>query len=180
MSVMVQDTGEPLLDKDGKVVTAEKTFIPDALEGYVDISVTVDATLSAGKSLVAFETLDYENITLVIHADIDDKDQTVNIPDISTTATDADNTTHTLTYLEKVTIEDAVAYENLVIGKTYKITGSLYNKETGEEYLNAEGNAYTAEKEFTAVTSDGIETVVFADVIVPFDKIEIVVFEEIA
>lgn len=180
MSVMVQDTGEPLLDKDGKVVTAEKTFIPDALEGYVDISVTVDATLSAGKSLVAFETLDYENITLVIHADINDKDQTVNIPDISTTATDADNTTHTLTFLEKVTIEDAVAYENLVIGKTYKITGSLYNKETGEEYLDAEGNAYAAEKEFTAVTSDGIETVVFADVIVPFDKIEIVVFEEIA
>ena len=180
LTVMVQDTGEPLLDKDGKPVTAEKTFVPETSEGYVDVSVTVDATLCEGRSLVAFESLDHENINLVIHADIEDKEQTVNIPEIRTTATDADNKTHTLTYTEKVTIEDAVAYENLVPGKTYKITGTLYNKETGEVYKDEKGNVYKAEKEFAPASSSGVEIVTFKDVVVPFEKIELVAFEELS
>ena len=179
LTVMVRDTGEPLLDKDGNAVTAERTFVPETLDGYVDVSVTVDATLSEGRSLVAFESLDHENITLVIHADIEDRDQTLNIPKIRTTAADIENNTHTLTYKEKVTITDTVAYENLVVGKTYKITGTLYDKKTGEEYTDYEGNVYTAEKEFVAESSSGTETVVFTDVIVPFSKTEIVAFEDL-
>ena len=180
MTVMVKETGKPLLEKDGKAVAAEKTFVPETLDGYVDISVTADTSLIEGESLVAFETLDHKNITLVIHADINDREQTVNIPKIRTTATDADNKTHTLTYKEKVNIVDNVAYENLVPGKTYRITGTLYDKETGEVYKNPEGNAYKVSKEFVAASSLGSETVEFKDVIVPFSKAEIVAFEELA
>lgn len=179
LTVMVKDTGELLLDKDGKPVTAEKVFVPGKLEGYVDVSVTVDSSLLEGRSLVAFETLDHGNITLVIHADIEDRDQTVDIPEIRTTAVDADNKTHTLTYSQKVTIEDSVVYKNLAAGKTYKITGTLYNKETGEEYKDPDGNAYRSEKEFIALQSSGEETVTFTDVIVPFSKTTLVVYEEL-
>lgn len=179
MSIIVKDTGEPFTDKDGNPVTAEKTFVPETLEGFVDVSVTADVTAIEGKSIVAFEALDHDGITLVIHADIEDKDQTMDIPKIRTLAADADNKTHTLTYKEKVTIEDKISYENLVVGKTYKITGTIFNKETGEVYMDGEGRSYVAEKEFTAVNSDGTETVVFMDVLVPFSKIELVISEEL-
>ena len=49
-------------------------------------------------------------------------------------ATDADNGTKTITYKERVDIRDKVTYTNLIIGKTYVVTGTLYNAKTGEIY----------------------------------------------
>ena len=178
--VMVKDTNEPLLNENGEQYSASVTFTPKTATGYVDVEFTVNTKLVAGKTLVAFETLKYKDITLVIHADINDVDQTVHVPDIKTTATDANNGTHTLTYKERVDIRDKVAYTNLIVGRTYVVTGTLYNAKTGEIYKDTEGKTYTASTEFTAETADGFVYVDFKSVVVPYEKTTIVVFEDLS
>ena len=50
---------------------------------------------------------------------------------------------------------DTVHYKGVTPGKTYKVTGTLMDKQTGEAVIDADGNAVTAEKEFTAQDKEG-------------------------
>ena len=79
-----------------------------------------------------------------------------------------------------MTIIDTVAYENLIPGKTYVVTGTLYNVATGKVYTDIEGKTYTAAVEFTPNKAIGTVNVVFKDVLVPYTKTEIVVFEDLS
>lgn len=178
-SIMVKETNEAFKDADGNAVIVSKTFTPSSATGYVDVEFVVDTTLVAGKTLVAFETLDYNGVTLVIHANIDDEDQTVHVPDVHTTATDNDNKTHTLTYKERVTVVDKVVYDNLIPGKTYVVEGTLYNAETGAVYTDTEGKTYKASVEFTPTSASGSVDVIFKDVLVPYTYTKAVVFEDL-
>lgn len=54
----------------GKAVTAETSFTPEELSGSVELSFTFDASALSGKTLVAFETLSYEEHEVAVHADI--------------------------------------------------------------------------------------------------------------
>ena len=179
-SVFVKETKEALKDEKGNEVVNSVTFNPESSEGFIDVEFIVNAELLEGQTLVAFETLDYNNFSLVIHADIDDVDQTVHVPKIKTTAADADNKSHTLTYNERVTIVDKVFYENLIEGRKYIIEGTLYNAETCGIYKDINGRTYKESVEFTASGSSGFVDVVFKDVLVPFEKTRMVVFKNIA
>ena len=58
----------------------------------------------------------------------------------------------------EVTILDEVAYKNLKVGQTYKLSGVLMDKETGEPLLVGEGEEQaqvTAEVEFTPTSAQG-------------------------
>ena len=66
--------------------SASTTFTPEKSEGSVDVIFTFDASVVAPKTVVAFETLTYKKIQIAVHADITDKDQTVYIPKVYTTA----------------------------------------------------------------------------------------------
>ena len=61
----------------------------------------------------------------------------------------------------EMTLVDTVAYENLLVGKNYKMTGVLMIKGTGEPLLDADGNPVTASKKFTATVSEGYVDVEF-------------------
>jgi hypothetical protein len=61
---------------------------------------------------------------------------------------------------DRVKITDAVAYRNLLIGKTYTVQGILMDKETGEALL-IDGKEVVAETVFTAESADGSVEVVF-------------------
>ena len=111
------------------------------------------------------------------HKDINDEDQTVHVPEIGTTATDIENKTHTFTYKTNVTILDTVAYENLIPGKTYSLEGTICNANTGEIYRDSKGNAYRETVEFIPTTASGTVEVIFKDVLVPYEKTKLVVFE---
>ena len=76
---MNKETGEEVLIDD-KPITAETTFTPEKSEGSVDVIFTFDSSLVAPKTVVAFETLEYKGIEIAVHADIEDKDQTVYVP----------------------------------------------------------------------------------------------------
>jgi hypothetical protein len=57
------------------------------------------------------------------HADLSDEGQTVSLPGIHTTATDADDGDHEATAAERVTITDRVEWSGLVAGREYTVNG---------------------------------------------------------
>ena len=153
--LMDKTTGKALLDKDKKEITATKKFTAEKPDGTVELEFTFDSSLLTGKSVVVFEDLYNENVRVAFHTDIKDEGQTVNFPEIHTTATDKTTGTHTGVVDEKTTITDKVDYSNLTVGEKYKVSGVLMNQETGEKLLDKDGNAITSEKEFTAESKDG-------------------------
>ena len=90
------------------------------------------------------------NNTTIYLGTIDD--QFEGIPEIGTTATvDGE---HTAEPAREVTLIDTISYKNLKVGETYKISGVLMDKETGEPLLVGEQQV-TAELEFTPTSSEG-------------------------
>lgn len=158
--LMNQATGEPLL-VDGKEVTAEKSFTPDKESGSVDITFKLNADALAGQSVVAFETMTYEDHVIAVHTDINDGGQTVHFPEIKTTALDNASKDHVGFAGKEMTVIDTVKYTNLVKGKEYTVKGVLMDKETGKVVLDKGGNQVTAEKTFTAEKANGSVDLVF-------------------
>ncbi|MGF0040708.1 VaFE repeat-containing surface-anchored protein, partial [Peptoniphilaceae bacterium SGI.131] len=74
--LMDKATNSPLL-VDEKEVTAEKKFIAEAKEGFVEVEFIFNASELKGKKLVVFEDLLDKKGLLLSHADINDIDQTV-------------------------------------------------------------------------------------------------------
>ena len=165
-------TKKQLLDADGNPVTAETEFIPETAFGDVDVTFAFDASdLKAKDKVVAFESLSLNGKELASHADIEDKSQTVTItkPTLSTTAVDGLDADKNLIGEGDVTIVDTVKYKNVTPGKTYKVTGTLYEKVTDKDgkvtkkqLLDADGNPVTAETEFIPETAFGDVDVTFA------------------
>ena len=159
-TLMDKETGKAVL-ADGKEITASTTFTPEKSEGSVDVIFTFDASVVAPKTVVAFETLTYKKIQIAVHADIEDKDQTVYITTIRTSA--KDNVTginHTEADRE-VTITDTVTYKGLEVGREYTVSGTLMNQRTGAKIL-VNGKPVTASTTFTAEKKEGSVEVVFA------------------
>ena len=165
-------TKKQLLDADGNPVTAETEFVPETAFGDVDVTFTFDASdLKAKDKVVAFESLSLNGKELASHADIEDKSQTVTItkPTLSTTAVDGLDADKNLIGEGDVTIVDTVKYKNVTPGKTYKVSGTLYEKVTDKDgkvtkkqLLDADGNPVTAETEFVPEDTYGTVDVTFA------------------
>ena len=155
-TLMDKETGKPLVDKDGKKVTASTTFtVPAAEDGKDTVSGAVDVTFKfkggdylAGKTLVAFETCQYKGKDVFVHEEINDAPQTTYVPDGHTTFVDNATKDHITGITEKMSLTDTVYYENLKSGETYKVTGVLMDKDTGKEFL-VNGKKVEATKEFT-------------------------------
>lgn len=152
-------TGEPILI-DGELITAQTTFKAEKEEGSVDVIFEFDASAIAPTTVVAFESLEYKEIGIAVHADIEDEDQTVYVPDIHTTALAQDTGDHIEKAKEDVTIVDTVAYEGLEIGREYTVKGILMDKESGEAIL-VDGEEVTAEETFTAEAQEGSIDITF-------------------
>lgn len=159
--LVLRSTGEPLKDAEGNEVRAEKTFTPEEADGYVDLTFVFDSTILGGESLVAFENIFIGETLVSHHASLEDSDQTVEVTDLHTTATDAKTGDKNISYGKEVEIIDAVSYHNLLIGKEYTVKGVLMNKETNEPLLDKDGNQITAEKTFTATEKNGTINLTF-------------------
>ena len=155
-TLMAKETGKPLVDKDGKKVTASTTFTaPAAEDGKDSVSGVVDVTFKfkggdylAGKTLVAFETCQYKDKDVFVHEEIEDAPQTTYVPDGHTTFVDNATKDHIAGITEKMSLTDTVYYENLKSGETYKVTGVLMDKDTGKPLL-INGEKVEVTKEFT-------------------------------
>ena len=107
-----------------------------ANEGYELVRVP-NITISRNDTVIELGTID---------------DQFEGVPEIGTTATvDGE---HTAEPAGEVTLVDTVTYKNLKVGQTYKLSGVLMDKETGEPLLVGEQQV-TAELEFTPTSAQG-------------------------
>lgn len=174
----------------GKDVTAETEFTAEKSSGEVEVTFTFDASaIKDGTELVAFETVSSDGHEICAHADIEDEGQTVTVtkPEVGTTATDGFDGDKNVVADTDATVTDTVHYKNLTPGKTYKVTGTLYQKVTDKDgkvtkkKLTVNGKDVTAETEFTAETSDGDATVTFKfDASGIKDKTPLVAFESLS
>ena len=158
-TLMNKETGEPILI-DGEPITASTTFTAEKSEGNVEVVFTFDASVLEGTTVVAYENLTYNGIEVAIHADIEDKDQTVYIPKVRTTAIGDDTKDHVTEAKKDVTIVDTVSYESLEVSREYTVKGVLMDKATGKAIL-VDDKEVTAETTFVPETTDGTVDVTF-------------------
>ena len=178
--LMDKSTGEQLLI-DGNPVTATKTFTTtETGAGEVDVEFNFNSLSLRGKSVVVFEQLYYNGVTLTSHKDINDIGQTVTFlePAVRTTAKDKASNSNTADVSNAATIIDTVEYAGLIIGKEYTVKGVLMEKETGN-VLKIADSEVTSEKTFTAESENGSVNIEFT-----FDSTQlagksVVVFETI-
>lgn len=180
-TLMDKKTNTPFLDGNGNSITAEQVFIPTTRNGIAKVTFTFDSELiKETTDIVVFENLLKNKRLLAVHAEIEDESQTVKVrvPKIKTTAT-INLEKEALKY-GNITLEDKVEYEDLIIGKTYTLKGTLMNKETNAPFLDEKGNVIVATKTFTAKTNNGVETVVFTfDSSLIKQTTDLVVFENV-
>jgi len=172
-------TGETLKDDAGKDVTAKASFKAEKANGTVDVEFVFDGSTLAGKTVVMYENIYYNNKLVGVHADISDEAQIIYVPSVKTAATDTKTETK-LTYAEKdIKITDTVEYTNLIPGKTYKVTGTAVDKKTGKVIKDADGKAVTSEAEITPETADGTVDVEFTFSAKEFAGKTMVLFEKL-
>ena len=130
---------------------------------------------NAGYELVKVPNITISRNNTVIELGTID-DQFEGVPEIGTTATvDGE---HTAEPTGEVTIVDTVTYQNLKVGQTYKLSGILMDKSTGEPLLVGEQQV-TAELEFTPDSPDGtVELTYTLDASALAGKV-VVVFEDL-
>lgn len=155
---------EPFCDAEGNPVTATAVFTPGEANGTVDAVFEFPGELiEADMSLVAYEQVLRLGTVVASHEDPKDPSQTVTVvePEIGTMATDAKDGDHEIEAAKSVTINDAVAYKNLIPGREYELNLTVMQKanEGATPLLDAEGKPYTAKVTFTPEAADGVAVV---------------------
>lgn len=140
-------------------------FSPEKENGVETVSFEFDGTGLEGKDIVIYEYLYREGELACEHADIDNANQTVRmtepVPEIGTTATDADDGDHEAVADADVTVIDEVRYENLEPGHEYVLTGTLIDKTTAAP-VEMDGLPLTSMVAFTPTEPNGSVEVTFS------------------
>lgn len=176
-TLMDKETGEPLL-VDGKPVTSEKTFTPKEAEGSVELSFTFDASALRGKTIVAFESVSHKEKEVAIHADINSLEQSIYFPEIGTTAKDGKDGDQEALAEKETKLVDTVAFKGLAVGDSYRLIGTLMDKETGKEVL-VNGKPVTSESTFRTETAEGHFDIPFTFDATGLEGHDVVVFEKL-
>lgn len=180
-TLMDSTTGEPLKDADGNAVTASTTFEPEANEGKVKVTFSVDTSTLSNKKLVVFERLEADGNVIASHEDLTDEGQTVEVipPEIKTSAVDGADGDKEVTADGKATIVDTVKYAGLVPGTEYELQGTLMDSETGEALKGADGKDITTSAKFIPQAKDGTQDVTFTFDASALGGAKTVVFEKL-
>ena len=165
----VEDDGSGIVMPDGTI----------RVSGTCDVDFVFDSTSLAGCTLVAFETLEYRTRVVATHYDINDVDQTVYIPSVTTELTDGDTNTHTVSRSSNSVLIDTVSYNNVVPGIEYRLTGTLVDKLSGNVITDNDMIPVTSEVFFTPQDSSGTVDVRFELDTSSITSDQIVAFEEL-
>ena len=138
--IMDKLTGEKLLI-DGKEITSTTSFIPSTPNGTATVWFEFDASsLTEETEIVVFETLYRDGIEIAVHADIEDKGQTVKIlplhGSIMTTKVNADDPTDKISGATFGVYSDADG-DGIFNAKTDKLVGTLQEGDTGVYTLDS-------------------------------------------
>ena len=164
-SLRYADTGEPVVDAQGKEVAGTATFTPEATSGTAKVKLGFDAAgLDTTRKLVVFEKLFLGSTQLASHEDKDDAGQTVTpvIPYIGTVAADGSDGDKNVVAMPNATIVDTVEYDGVAAGVEHELRATLKYKDTGETVKDAKGEPVTATAKFTPELSRGKAKVTFS------------------
>lgn len=177
-TVMLLSTRQPLRDKNGNQITANKTFTAEKESGDVTLVYTFDSRLLAGQTVVVFEDLYLDGEKVATHADLEDEEQSIHYPKIGTQAVAEDGTKVHIAY-GKLDITDTCAYENVVPGYQYRLSGILMNRVTNELLRDENGNNVTGSITFYADAASGTVDVSYSVDVTYMLDYYVVVFEEL-
>lgn len=167
-----------------QLVMKQADFTADGADGVKSVTLNFDASkwlkADAPADCTVFEFLLHEGKLVAAHADIDDKGQSFEIApsECRTMLTDETDGDHVILPSTTTSLIDTVAYENLIPGKEYKVSGKLMLKDT-DKPLYVGDKAVTAEKTFTPNQPSGTVELRFEFDSSSLDGKEIVAFEKL-
>lgn len=167
-----------------QLVMKQADFTADGADGIESVTLDFDASkwlkADSPADCTVFEFLLHEGKLVAAHADIDDKGQSFEIApsECRTMLTDETDGDHVILPSTTTSLIDTVAYENLIPGKEYKVSGKLMLKDT-DKPLYVGDKAVTAEKTFTPNQPSGTVELRFEFDSSSLDGKEIVAFEKL-
>lgn len=142
-------SGEPL------GITSDRTFTAFADAGSIELEFPIDPGVISTDTIVAFEELWFGDELIATHEELDDAGQTVLVPSIGTTLSDSSGSSVVSSVDETISLVDTVSFRGLWPGESYRVEGSLHDRETGEAL------GVTAAAGFVAESSEGTVEVAF-------------------
>lgn len=124
-----KDAG-PLKDANGNLITATVKFQAKTTDGSVKVEVKYDASLLAGETVVAFESITTNGYEVCAHADITDKGQSVHYPELKTSAKNSKDNSQHVKEGEVAKIVDTVNYSKLDSSVAYKVVTEAWDYNT--------------------------------------------------
>ena len=172
--------GDKLLDKNGKEIVVTHTFTPTKSDGEEIVKIPINTSPYKDMEIVVFEGLYNKHGLLVgLHADLEDKEQTLKVPGGGTKAKDKETGDEVSSNKKTVTIVDTISFTNLEPGVEYTAKGTLYEQETKQPLKDAQGKEITNTVKFTPAEENGTVDVEFTiDASLLAGK-TIVVFEDV-
>lgn len=146
--VMNAETGEPILDVDGNKVTATAEFTPTEANGTAYVYFTCDASKVdfRDKATVIYEELSYNKITLAVHKDLNDKNQQLFFPSVTSSFVNTATGEHKSLYGKNMKQDDTVNLTKLPVGEKITVVDELHNKDTGK-IISVEGKEVKVSRE---------------------------------
>ncbi len=180
MSVVDAATGTVITDAQGNVVAQEFTFTPTDMNGTFTASITFDASHLSGRTLVVYERLYDAGGTLIAqHTDIDDAQQTIRIPSLSTWARGGSSNIDEELATDTTVLIDQVSYTNLEAGQEYRLVASLYSSQNEALLTDENEELIQAELLFVAEDASGTQELEIAFDASALCGQDIVVFEQL-
>lgn len=172
-------TSKVFTDATGKKAEATKTFTPTEASGEIDMVYNIDVSNLKSTALVAYETLSSGGKEIVSEKDLNNEQQTLHFPIISTSATDKKTNTKEIEAEKDMTIVDTITYQGIQYGMDHFIKSYLMDKDTGKILKDSNGNDIVKTTEWNPEATDGT-----IDVEISFDGSHlsgktVVVYEEI-
>ena len=180
---LCDEDGNVLQDNSGNMLRTSSEL---ELSGSGSYSVGIDCDLSglAGQRIVARQRVyDADGNPYATHDDLADTSQSVRVndaPNVKTTLTASDTGLHMANAADKLVLKDKVDYSGLKPGKTYVLTGTVVDKESGSQILGDDGSVVSSSVEFTPESASGSQTVEFAFNASAFAGKTLVAFETLA
>lgn len=124
-----KDAG-PLKDANGNLITATVKFQAKTTDGSVKVEVKYDASLLAGETITAFETIRTKWYEVCGHTEITDEGQQIHYPELKTSAKNSKDNSQHVKEGEVAKIVDTVNYSKLDSSVAYKVVTEAWDYNT--------------------------------------------------
>lgn len=154
-TLVEKSTGKTFVDANGKTATITQTFTPDSDSGSVDMVFDINPSNLKTSALVAFETLSCNGEQVTIENDLDNEQQTLHFPILSTTAKGKVSGKNYVDIGGDMSIIDTIKYEGVQYGMTHTIKSYLVDKSTGKTVKDDNGNDIVKTTEWEPEATQG-------------------------